>query len=345
MTVDEPPLEILSGAKLDSSEPLVNPRLKEYLDKPVEELVRLDEPPLPEGQKERHRIFSLMLMALVHHYWNGNKKGRKGRYPHNEDVSAPDGPYLDGDYRGHNIAGVCVDGSGHIIDFDFNHNSVFNSSVEHAEARVVRRVYNLTQIHDTWNINLEPGQAIPRDHYNTLENVTVYTSLESCAQCAGIMALGRVKEVVYLQSDPGMYLIGNILRNLTKDTKLAAPVPIAARQCGLPFFDRLNEAYCEFHNTIARPEVPPFHVAEDGEEDRSQSVTSFLCTKMARAIFRDGAGAFGRLSDGTAELEHRDFCPGGTPKPGMMTNAQCLEEAKNFLDYARTRGRRGTPHH
>ena len=57
-------------------------------------------------------------------------------------------------------------------------------------------------------------------------NVTVYTSLEPCSQCAGIMALGRVREVVYLQTDPGMYSISNILRRLTAGTKLEAPVPI-----------------------------------------------------------------------------------------------------------------------
>jgi hypothetical protein len=77
-----------------------------YLDKPVSELVDLDPISIPPGQQERHRIYLLLLMALVHHYRNGNKRGRSGLYPWNEnrepeawkqDPSSNDGEHLGGD--------------------------------------------------------------------------------------------------------------------------------------------------------------------------------------------------------------------------------------------------------
>jgi hypothetical protein len=83
-----------------------------------------------------------------------------------------------------------------------------------------------------------------------LLDVTIYTSLESCAQWAGVMALGRVRQIVYLQTDPGMYFIGRILRNLTDD-KLRAPLPITGAQIDLPYFEQLDQALDDFHAAVA----------------------------------------------------------------------------------------------
>jgi tRNA(Arg) A34 adenosine deaminase TadA len=288
-----------------------NDKLKEYWCSPVSELVALREPALSDADVQRHRVFSLMLMALVHHYWNGNKKGLKGEYPWNE--TGDKGPHGDGDYLGHNIAAIAVDAHGRVIDFEFNHNELFNSSAEHAETRLIRRVYAMGQVSDTW---IE-GDAPARDGGATFADITVYTSLESCSQCAGAMALARVKEVVYLQTDPGMYLIGNILRNLTDD-KLRAPRPIAASEIGLPYLAELNDEFSRFKVEV---ESKPFHVLGK-REDRSQSVTSFLCTKVARDIY-------GRA--------RREF-------EALPATSDPVREAAQFLRYATENGRRGTPH-
>ena len=326
-----------------AEQPLINERLKFYLEKPIKELIRLNAKPLDAPQAERHRLYALALMSLAHHYWNGNKKGRGGEYRWNEpDLAA--GKYLDRDYLGHNIAAIAVDGDGRVIDFDFNHNKIFNSSVEHAEARLVRRVYNLTQIHDSWNVAADSNNAPPTDDYNTLEKVTIYTTLESCSQCAGIMALGRVKEIVYLQTDPGMYMIGNILRNLTFETNLQAPLPIAGSEIGLEQFNRLNETYLDFSNRVANE---PFFIPKKGDPDRSKSITSFLCTKAARDIYGEAAKSFAEYASGAAKLAHEKFQSldaDGKPIATALTNAECVAEIKSFLRYAAESGRRGTPH-
>ena len=270
-----------------------NAPLEDWLDKPVSELVELEPLSIPAGQQQRDRIYLLLLMALVYHYRNGHKEGKAGRYPYNENqhpesfqAGDSDGEHLGGDYLGHNIAALAVEGDGRVIDFDFNHNELLNSSVEHAESRLIRRVFSLAHLHDTWNVASEEKKSrwAARDDYPTFNNVTVYTSLESCAQCAGIMTLGKVWRVVYLQSDPGAKLIGNILHNLERD----APLPISTDNVGSPYFKELNEAFKEFGDRVKKEE--PFFVPKDSNKkpDKSASPTSFLCTKMAQDIFGRG---------------------------------------------------------
>src|SRR6476620_1363943 len=122
--------------------------------------------------RERHKIYCYLLMKLVVRFWNGNKRGPLGTYPwrakQTEPVSPaqppqptvryrgdmidnPDRARINWDrYLGHNIACVAVDGNGEIIDFDFNHNDFFRSSAEHAESRMVRRLFSLTDVFDGW---------------------------------------------------------------------------------------------------------------------------------------------------------------------------------------------------
>ncbi len=317
-----------------------NRRLKEYWDRPVKDLVALDEAPLVEGVRERHRLFGLLTFALLHHHFCGNKLGRDGVYPHNDPTDADDGPFLAGDYLGHNIAALAVDGDGRIIDFEFNHNTVYRSSAEHAESRLVRRVYSLGQVHKAWNVS-----SAPPSHYTTFDDTTVYTSLESCAQCAGVMALAKVRQVVYLQTDPGQFNIGNILRNLTRDTGLEGPRPISGEEIGFEYFRRLDEAHADLMERLADE---PFFVPSDSwrRPSRSKSITSFLCTRTARAIFGDARRELEGLSAG--DLDHPGFkAPDhrGRIPDHAITNAEVLDEIRDFFDYAVRAGGRATPHH
>jgi hypothetical protein len=97
--------------------PLASDQLKKYWTQPVAELCQLrGEEPLSDAARERHRLYSHLLAAIVFHYWNGNKHGRRGEYPWN-DLSTPQDPeYLSGDYVGHNIAAIAVDARGRVLD-------------------------------------------------------------------------------------------------------------------------------------------------------------------------------------------------------------------------------------
>lgn len=321
--------------------PPKNQRLAHYWDKPVSQLTTLNHVALSEGEKERHTLYALGLMAITHKYWNGKKYGTHGEYPWNAPVIHSSENNHTEDYRGHNIAAFAVDGDGRIIDFEFNHNTLLNSSAEHAEARLVRRIFQLSQIHDSWNLSQIPS---PKSDYTTFSDVTIYTTLESCSQCSGVMALARVRQVVYLQEDPGMYMIGNILRNLTETTKLEAPMPIAGNEFGLTYFDRLNKAFDDF--SIKLQEKPFFQPHDSSKKANTDpSITSFLCTTFSKSIF--GAAELELTSLTVEKLRyptHRPTSRAGALMSSALTNVECLTEIKSFVEYAIQSGRRGTPH-
>src|SRR4051812_28800496 len=119
--------------------------IERFLHRPVSDLVASPPPAqrIQPGDIERHQIYGLLLMSITRYFWNGNKRGRRGEYPLNPSEAAGDiGNFLDKDYLGHNIGALAVDADGNVIDFDFNHNEIFNSSAEHAEARLIRRLFS-----------------------------------------------------------------------------------------------------------------------------------------------------------------------------------------------------------
>lgn len=315
-------------------------RLKEFWDEPVRTLVSLPLPRFEATEIERHTLYCGLLSKLIVHYWNGNKRGKEGKYPWRSAQLLKTGQYNGGDYLGHNIAALAVDANGFVIDFDFNHNELFSSSVEHAESRLIRRIFSLAQLNNGWATRGVMGPLGGTSYSNILSDVTVYTSLESCAQCSGIMALGSVKEVVYLQRDPGQYSIGNILRQLSPvQSSFRAPLPIPADALGFDYFSQLNKAYADFAMEV---KSKPFFEPNEGVADRSPSITSFLCTDVALNIVEAASKHFDSVGK-TKFPMYRPMRKTGAPS-SAMTNEQVLGHVRAFFSYAATEGKRGTPH-
>ena len=118
-----------------------------YWNKPLSELVDIGPYNATPAEMERHRVYANLVLALLHGYFNGNKDGETGEYPWQPSQriagTGTQSLYAGGRYLGHNICCIAVDGDGDIIDGDFNHNSIFNSSVDHAEARLIQRIFSL----------------------------------------------------------------------------------------------------------------------------------------------------------------------------------------------------------
>lgn len=311
-------------------------RIAQAWGRPLSEVAAVSVPEFKAEVAERHRIYSLLLMSLVREWWNGNKEGaRGGEYPGRPAQRRDDGSYMGdrlGDrYVGHNIGAIAVDAEGRIVDLDFNHNKVFNSSVQHAEARLVRRLFGLAAVQESWDFS-----SGPRQYRTDLKETTVYTSLESCAQCSGIMALGLIPNVIYLQPDPGQYFVAQLMRNLS-DTPVAQHVPASA--FGLQYFDELVAGYASFQ---AAAELTPFFKPNGSTARVDRSLTSFLCTDAAFEIYTKGRKEFSSFVCGETT---RNYAP-INEKTGIraMTNEQVLLHARQFLDYGVKAAQRGTPH-
>jgi tRNA(Arg) A34 adenosine deaminase TadA len=340
---------------------------KAFWQKALSDVVRVDlkkaAPELADDAvKERHRIYCHLLMKLIHRFWNGNKRGPFGDYPlraKQVEVSEPPTQRYRGDtvlnpggsrqnwdrYVGHNIACLAVDGNGEIIDFDFNHNEFFRSSAEHAESRMVRRLFSLTNIYDSWQTG-HPIGSRPA----LLNDVTLYTSLESCAQCSGVMSLAGIKQVIFLQNDFTAYMIGNIMFNLANSVAGApgAPIPIAASEIGLKEFGQLNQANLKYAADMVTAaekndsDMAFFISADKSTIEFDPGITSFLCTDVAHDIFEGGGNVLDSLK--LAFPDRRSPNPSGASNTDVLTNAQCLEEARSFYNYADIEGYRGSPH-
>jgi hypothetical protein len=374
---------VMRGSAMPDERPAPS-GLERFWNSTVHQFTTLDAPQFQDWEKERHRIYSLLLMAMVHAKWNGNKYGEigdYGRWRADQLLGNANGEnfYGGGSYLGHNIAALAVDAEGRIMDFEFNHNDIFDSTVEHAESRLVRRLFALNQIYSPWEALGSQGftrqgpqrakrsyqgrnvfatavtdrpapwptrsgpdsaeqPAAPTGYATLLKDVTIYTSLESCAQCSGIMCLASVKDIVYLQWDQGQFLIGNIMRQATIQQKLGfvAPRPIRGDDFGLDYFTRLNQANDEFSDQVG---ASPFYrkAPHDDAPISTPSVTSFLCTDRARSIYHD------------AQLELVNWTQTTFPdnKPQVadaFTNQEVLTEARDFLDWVTKLNNRGTPH-
>jgi tRNA(Arg) A34 adenosine deaminase TadA len=343
--------------------------LKHYWTKPLGEIVHVDfdkdakELERPESQ-ERHRVYSYLLMKLIYRFWNGNKNGPLGSYPQRSaqldaagsnryrgDINErSDKSHISWDrYLGHNIACIAVDGLGNIIDFDFNHNALFRSSAEHAESRLVRRLFSLTDIFDSWKTG---SHLDAKPHAALLSEVTLYTSLESCAQCSGVMSLAGVKQIVYMQNDFTAYKIGNIMYNLAnripiKDangtvtgTIPGAPIPIPGSKVGIPEFDKLNQGNLDFMAKMNAGGEPFFK--SGNFVDRDPIITSFLCTDTAFDIFKAGGN---KLDNFPVQFEnYRPPVQDADPQKQALSNKECLLEAQKFFEYVDIEGYRGSPH-
>jgi len=374
----------------DTQIPLVenwNRQLGDLVD--VTSGLRRDAPELGHpAVRDRHRIFCYLLMKLIVRFWNGNKRGPLGTYPlrqaqidrpqlperpqryRGDMMSNPGGLRVNWDrYLGHNIACIAVDGNGEIIDFDFNHNDFFRSSAEHAESRMVRRLFSLTDVFDGWKTGRKVSD---KPHIALLNDVTLYTSLESCAQCSGVMSLAGVRQIIYLQNDFTAYKIGNIMYNLANrgagvdsrgDAILdwqgkpvpslpGAPIPIAGSEIQLDEFKKLNDANLAFARNIIAAKAAngkdptdvegAFFVPNSGRPDFDPSITSFLCTDVALKIFQDGAAKLDTLNLDPASRDWK--FPNRPDNKDILTNQECLDKARAFFVYADTEGYRGSPH-
>jgi tRNA(Arg) A34 adenosine deaminase TadA len=87
--------------------------------------------------------------------------------------------------RGHNIGSVLVNMDGEPVFWARNTSNRSDNGSQHGEVRLIQQFLNCDGI----------GKYV--------DGYTVYTTLEPCAMCTGMMTLTQLTRVVYVQRDPG----------------------------------------------------------------------------------------------------------------------------------------------
>ena len=118
--------------------------------------------------------------------------------------------------------------------------------MEHAEARAVRDAIQIA------NSAHPPSDGPTWSFTSLLQGDRLYTTLEPCAQCSGIMELANLGSVIYGQDDPGQHHVANVSYNLNNRT--GAPLPI--RATFQPLWHDLALAYRRFLADAPRRAAP-----------------------------------------------------------------------------------------
>lgn len=163
--------------------------------------------------------------------------------------------------RGYNIGSVLIDWPNGKAWWARNNVGCFNNGTQHGEVRAMQQY--------TFSTN---------QYY--LDKAAIYTTLEPCVMCAGMMSMEKVGRAIYAQHDPSF---GDALQRLALDTtslpkgyppypRVTKPVPSA-----LGFYKAINDAYANF----CKPK--PFSEC---------NIVQFLATATAKALYENETRTF-----------------------------------------------------
>lgn len=234
------------------------------------------------AQAERDEIFSLLAYAVVLKDWQSAG-------------AAPSGSAA----RGYNIGSVLVDPSQrHAVYWGLNSVYLTANRTQHGEVRLMTCFFERMR---------EAGTPL-----STLKGYTIYTTLEPCAMCSGMMVLTSVPRTVYGQEDPGF---GKALERLKLDTSQCQGYPpypraVESDPAAVEPARQLERRYDEYRQT--HPDNP--------------SITDFLASPEARQVYEAALAAFLGL------------------EPRFAENREVLADARDFYTcYSRVTPAAGCP--
>lgn len=192
-------------------------------------------------KSERDTIFMLLAYSVVLKDWqDGNMKTN----------------------RGYNIGSVLVDENYNVVDWARNTVNKTQNGTQHGEVRLI--TCYLAR-HDT-----------PK---NLRNGYTLYTTLEPCAMCSGMMVLNSLPRTVYGQTDPGF---GKALERLGLDTSLFAH--------GYPSYPRPVQS--DASHTVYRYLLDEYYEKFTGWTEGHRSITVFLASARAKKIYKRALDEF-----------------------------------------------------
>lgn len=190
-------------------------------------------------RQEVDEVFSLLAYALVYRDWQPASVPRNQR-------------------RGYNIGALLVDKDSKPVFYGLNAINSTDNATQHGEVRAITNYLEKTR------------------RFN-LDGFTIYTTLEPCIMCAGMMTMTDVDRVVYGQKDVDF---SNGLERLALDTRAYggyAPFKRTtwADASPSPFRGQLDKAYQHFLNN-----------------DPERVLAKFLAGKEAETIFKEASHTF-----------------------------------------------------
>lgn len=220
---------------------------------------------------EKHSIYMLLTCGLVAARWRIRRSNPEARAAY---AAAFPGVRFS-EYFGHNIGALLLGPADELVAFRMNDATFENSSLAHAEVRVV-------EAGNKWSNRQRFKEGQGTQGYSTLfEGCTVYSTLESCTQCYGVMHLAGVDRVVYAQVDSLQQDIGGTIFKLHEGGPLPSVRPIRADF--FPIFTEIAKAFEQYQEQARL-------------EKQSLGTTAFLSSVFAFKVFRTAGLVLDRLT-------------------------------------------------
>ncbi len=133
----------------------------------------------------------------------------------------------------------CYNKKNEIVSTGLNRNGELDDVTQHAEIQCIEKY--IRQHNETGSPNLS--------------NMTIYTTLESCAQCAGMIVTQGIPNVVYGQKDINR---GDVIERLNLDTTKIGGFPkykteVNSKKSNDPFASQLDKKYEVANNQEKTP--------------------------------------------------------------------------------------------
>jgi len=249
-------------------------------------------------------IYGLLALAVVHADWQESRAGTS-----------------DPRTRGHNIGAIIVNDKFEVVNWERNSNDAMCNGTQHGEVRTMLKQLNLT------------GSG-------TLRNYQIYTSLEPCMMCSGMMMQEGILRTVYMQTDN---IFGKNIERLTIDTR-ASTIRFDDEDTGQHGYPpAARPVISNMSNSEFRAELD---VAWRGASQTAHmGLTEWLKTAQAEGIYKRARLKFEtyslRFPDAKATAKF--IVPRGATNPKMAatdfivlqaskTNAQLYEVALQFFN-------------
>lgn len=189
-------------------------------------------------QAEKDEIYELLAYAVVLKDWQ-------------EDGLEPQ--------RGYNIGSVLVNDKGDVVFWARNANLVTGNGTQHGEVRLIRNYLYKVKTYD-------------------LKGHIVYTTLEPCAMCSGMMVMTNIARTVYGQTDPDF---GKALERLSLDSF-----------CDIPngFKPYPRPVVSEPVQSIIRLQLEKSY--KNYQDSGGKAITKWLRSSEAKVIYQDALKMF-----------------------------------------------------
>ncbi|AWV97670.1 nucleoside deaminase [Arcticibacterium luteifluviistationis] len=194
---------------------------------------------ISEMQNERDEIFLLLAYSLVYNDWQPESVPRFER-------------------RGYNIGTVLVNAQNEPVYAGLNAINSTDNATQHGEVRAIT------------------GYLEENGGYN-LKDFTVYTTLEPCIMCAGMITMTNVKRVVIGQKD---FDYSHAFERLAIDTRAVE---------GFPPYPRKSDIYYPNLSVSQKLDIAFANFLKTEEE---KYLARFLSSEIAKSIFKEAENEF-----------------------------------------------------